>query len=142
MGGILSFVSQIFRPAAELIDDLHTSEEEKLAKKAALLEVQARFLESALQYEQEQLTARAEIITAEAKSEHWLTATWRPITMLTFVSAVMAYWFGVTPDTLPPEHVDRMFTLVQIGVGGYIGGRSVEKVVPAAIKALKQKEHT
>jgi hypothetical protein len=57
--------------------------------------------------------------------------------MLAFVAAIMGYWFGLTPDTIPPEAVDSMFTLVQIGLGGYVVGRSAEKVVPGIIKAWK-----
>jgi hypothetical protein len=47
--------------------------------------------------------------------------------MLWFAGLVGAYWFGWTPPNLPEARVADLFTLVQIGVGGYIGGRSVEK---------------
>ena len=139
---VLSLIGQIFKPAAELIDNLHTSEEEKLQQKAVLLQLQTDFLIQGLQYEQEQLKAKAEIITAEAKSEHWITATWRPITMLAFVAAILAYWFGLTPDTLPPDAINEMFLLVQIGLGGYVVGRSAEKIVPGMVEAFKKKEQT
>ncbi len=36
-GVIAEFVSGIFKPAADLIDNLHTSEEEKLKAKAGLV---------------------------------------------------------------------------------------------------------
>lgn len=136
---ILSFVGQIFKPAADLIDSLHTSDDERLQAKSTMLQMQAAFLVEALGYEKAQLEAQAGIVRAEAQSTHWLTANWRPITMLSFVAATLAYWFGLTPD-LPPESVEAMFTLVQIGVGGYVVGRSVEKVVPPAIRAFKEKE--
>lgn len=139
---VLNLIGQIFEPAATLIDNLHTSKEEKLQQKAILLKLQTDFLIQGLEYEQEQLKAKAAIITAEAKSDSWITRSWRPITMLSFVGATLAYWFGLTPDTLPPEAVDNMFLLVQIGIGGYVTGRSLEKVVPAAIDAFKKKEKT
>ena len=139
---LFSLIGQIFKPAAELVDNIHTSEDEKLARKAQMLELQVQFLEYALEYEQDQLKQKAKIITAEANSESWVTRSWRPITMLAFVACTMAYWFGLTPDTLPESAVDNMFTLIQIGVGGYIGGRSAEKSVPAVIRAMKEKEDT
>ena len=139
---VLNLIGQIFKPATELIDNLHTSEEEKLQQKAVLLQLQTDFLIQGLQYEEEQMKQKAAIITAEAKSESWITRSWRPITMLAFVAATMAYWFGLTPDDLPPEAVESMFFLVQIGVGGYVTGRSLEKVVPAAVSAFKEKEKT
>lgn len=136
---VLSFIGQIFKPAAELIDNLHTSDHERLTAKATMLQLQVEFLEEALNYEKAQLEAKSRIIEAEAKSEHWLTSTWRPITMLIFVAATTAHWFGFTPE-LPQETVDQMFTLIQIGVGGYLTGRSVEKVTPAIVRAFKERE--
>jgi hypothetical protein len=35
-----------------------------------------------------------------------------------------------------------MYSLVQIGVGGYIASRGVEKVAPGIIEAFKKKERT
>lgn len=139
---VLNLVGQIFKPAMDMIDNVHTSTEEKLSKKAQLLELQASFLVQALEYESDQLKQKAKIITTEAKSEHWVTATWRPITMLSFVAAILAYWFGLTPNTIPPEAVDEMFLLVQIGLGGYVVGRSAEKVIPNVMTAMKAKEKT
>jgi hypothetical protein len=133
---LFQLIGQVFKPAADLIDNLHTSKEEKLQQKAVLLELQTGFLENALQYEQEQLKAKAAIITAEAKSDHFLTATWRPITMLTFLALVVCDQFGLLTFRL----ADDAWTLLQIGLGGYVVGRSVEKVVPSVTQALKKKD--
>ena len=84
--GVVELIAGIFKPAAELVDELHTSEEEKLKAKGHLLDVQAAAMERVFDYEQETLKAKAGIIQAEAQSEHWVTATWRPITMLTFLA--------------------------------------------------------
>jgi len=140
MIGLLGFIREVFKPAAKLVDELHTSDDERLAAKAALLEVQVDFLEKGLDYETAQLEAKARIIEAEAKSEHWLTSTWRPATMVTFVLLTVAYWFGLTPDGLSEERVADVFDLIKIGLGGYLVGRSVEKVVPATVAAFKSKE--
>ena len=137
---LLGLLGDIFKPAAELIDNLHTSDEERLDAKARMLETQTKFLEYALDFESKALEAKAAIITAEAKSEHWVTATWRPVTMLAFVVAILAYWFGLTPDSMPEEAVMAMFSLVKIGLGGYVIGRSAEKIVPGVVSALKKKD--
>ena len=126
----LDLVVGIFKPAAELIDELHTSEEEKLQKKNELLQIQAAAMDAALQYEKDLLTAKADIVYAEASSEHWLTATWRPIVMLGLFSLVMLDSFGWLPNRLSEE----AWTLLQVGIGGYVVGRSVEK----GIKTFKQ----
>jgi hypothetical protein len=133
---VLQLIGQIFKPAADLIDNLHTSEDEKLQRKATLLELQTDFLEQALEYEQEQLKAKAAIITAEAQSQSWIARNWRPLTMLTFLGLVVCDSF----DLLAWRLADQAWTLLQIGLGGYVVGRSVEKVVPAATEALKKKD--
>jgi len=92
--GLTDLVAGIFKPAAQLIDDLHTSKEEKLQQKAKLLEIQAMTLDKGLQYELETLRARAGIVQAEAESEHWVTATWRPITMLVMVGLAVGDALG------------------------------------------------
>lgn len=121
----LDLIAGIFKPAAELIDELHTSEEEKLEQKRRLLEIQAMVLDSSLEYEKEMMASRAEIINSEAKSEHWITATWRPITMLTFLALAVGDSLGLLQTPLR----DEAWTLLQIGLGGYVVGRSAEKVI-------------
>ena len=45
---VLGLIGQIFKPAMEMIDNVHTSTEEKLQQKAQLLELQTAFLVEAL----------------------------------------------------------------------------------------------
>ena len=135
---VLSLIGQIFKPATELIDNLHTSTEEKLQQKAVLLQLQTDFLKEGLAYEQEQLKQKAAIIMAETKSESWITRNWRPITMLTFLALVVLDQTGQLAFRL----ADEAWLLLQMGLGGYVVGRSVEKIGPAAIKALKGKDET
>ena len=144
---ILNFIGQIFEPAAKLIDELHTSGEEKLTLKAKLLEIQTGVITQSIELEKTAIEAKASIIITEAKSDSWLTKSWRPIVMLSLAASVLAYWFGLTPtdsstglSTIPLEIVNRMFSLVQLGVGGYIASRGAEKIVPKIVGALKEKE--
>lgn len=133
---IFSLIREIFNPAVKLVDEVHTSEEEKLQHKAATLESYVNALEVALDYESDMFSRQAEIVQKEAESEHWLTSTWRPITMLTFLCLVVCDQFGWLTFRLAPE----AWTLLQIGLGGYVVGRSVEKVAPKVISAFKQKD--
>ena len=85
--------------------------------------------------ESKMMEAQAKTIVAEASSEHWLVAAWRPITMLVFVAIIannyilVPYFnlFGVPVVSLdiPPP----MWTLLQLGIGGYIASRGAEKMV-------------
>ena len=90
-----------------------------------------------------ELEEAGKIITAEASSEHWLVASWRPITMLVFVviianNYILAPYIDMFFDTdvaleLPPQ----MWDLLKIGIGGYIVGRTGEKMVKS-YKAPKE----
>ena len=128
--GITDLIAGIFKPAVELVDELHTSTEEKLKAKGHLLDVQAAAMQRVFDYEAEMLEAKSKIVHAEASSQHWLTANWRPITMLTFLTLVVGDSLGWLPNDLR----DETFLLLEIGLGGYILGRSGEKIA----KIMKQ----
>lgn len=81
--------------------------------------------------ESELLKAASSTVQAEIAGESWLQRNWRPMTMVSFNVAIMGYWFGLTPE-LPAYAVESMFTLLQIGIGGYIFGRSAEKIAESA----------
>jgi|SRR5690606_14789918 len=78
-----------------------------------------------------ELESATAIILAEAGGESWLQRNWRPLTMLWFVGLVGAYWLGLAPDYLVanPQVVGDLFGIVQVGLGGYVVGRSAEKIM-------------
>jgi len=74
--------------------------------------------------------AAAQIISAESRSESWLTRTWRPIVVLSFTGVLFGYFFGYVPSAnVTPEIVNRIFDLVEYSVLGYMGMRSADKWV-------------
>ena len=85
--------------------------------------------------------AASDIILAEAKSEHWITSSWRPLLMLT-ITAIVAWNFLFAPliemvvvlstgSDLPLmiDLPEELWMLLTIGVGGYTLGRAGEKIV-------------
>ena len=122
---ILGFIGGIFKPAVDLIDNVHTSEEEKLQLRNELVKTQAEVAAKMLEYESKVVDIQAQVMTSEAKS-NWFTASWRPITMITFLVLVVCDSFGLLPFRLANE----AWELLKIGIGGYIGARSIEKVLP------------
>jgi hypothetical protein len=114
--------------ALELIDEFIDTPEEKSKAAARLKELQDNG-------ELARMAQRAGIITAEAQSEHFITATWRPITMLVFVAIIannyilypyMSLFWAEAPRLELPEH---MWELLKIGIGGYICFRGGEKIM-------------
>ena len=83
-------------------------------------------------------SAAAKIINTEAASSHWLAANWRPLTMLVFVGLIVARWFGWAAPNLSETEYIKLWSIVEFGLGGYVVGRSVEKIVPSIAAALKR----
>ena len=125
--GILSLILQVLNgPVGETIDKYFDNAKEKEAfKNAVQLEV--------LKNEKQIQDLAGSIILAEAKSEHTITAIWRPLLMLiivfivgwnyAFIPVLGALGFDIAILDLPPQ----LWTLLTVGVGGYTVGRSAEK---------------
>lgn len=82
--------------------------------------------------------AAADIIKTEAQSQHWLAAIWRPVVMLTFTGLIVARWFGWAAPNLTEAEYLKLWSIVEFGLGGYVVGRSVEKIVPSIAGVLKR----
>lgn len=124
MLSILGFIADIFKPAAKLVDDLHTSEEETLKIKEVMFKMEQEMTLKMMEYESQLLTAKTDIIKSEANSASWIARNWRPITMLSFLILVIADSLNWLPSPLAKE----AWTMLQIGLGGYVVGRSGEKI--------------
>lgn len=80
--------------------------------------------------------AASGVIIAEAEGESWLQRNWRPLLMIWFSVLIGAYWFGFVPINMPLSVVESLFSLVQIGVGGYVVGRTGEKIAATLAPVL------
>ena len=123
--GMLDFLSGIIKPITDLIDSLTTTEKEKKELSNELVRIENQFLSKALEYESKLLDSQARIVEAEAKGQSWLQRNWRPITMFTFLILVVCDSFGFLKFRLSNE----AWLLLQIGLGGYMVGRTGEKIV-------------
>lgn len=124
MLSILGFIADIFKPAADLIDNLHTSEEEVLKIKESMFKIEQATTLKMMEYESQLLESRTKIISAEATGASWIQRNWRPVTMLTFLVLVVLDSLKILPTPLAEE----AWTMLQIGLGGYVVGRSGEKI--------------
>lgn len=127
MLGILGFIKDIFSPAAKLIDDLHTSGEETMEFEKVMFKMEQEMTLRMMDYESQLLTAQTNIISAEANGASWIQRNWRPMTMLTFLGLVVLDTFQWLPSPLAKE----AWTMLQLGLGGYVVGRSGEKIAKA-----------
>ena len=129
VAGGLALVDQLvrlFTPINRLVDDINATDEERATRRAELAKLQNEALALALALEREKLAAQAGLVAAEAGGASWLQRNWRPVTMLSFLGLVVADAFGLLAFRL----ADQVWLLLQIGLGGYVVGRSVEKISP------------
>ncbi len=115
-----------------IIDDLHTSGEEKAEAKQKLAALEAATMLSLAEVGKAFVEAQRDVIVAEAKGESWIQRSWRPVAMLVLLGLIV--WTVIPAsifdlelqwDAIP----DKAWGLLTIGIGGYIGARTVEKVV-------------
>lgn len=78
-----------------------------------------------------ELKGAVEIVVAEARGESWVQRSWRPLTMLAFVAVILWQWVGPLFTDQVPTVPNDLYELIKIGLGGYVVGRSAEKVASA-----------
>jgi hypothetical protein len=104
------------------LDKLFTSKEEKIKAQNVIKEILVK-----KQIELQQL--QTEIIVTEAKG-NWLQRSWRPILMLAFGFIVIYVKFLAPVLGLPiPPLENEFWNLLQLGIGGYVIGRTGEKMM-------------
>jgi len=123
---VIPVVGKIFDGLFGVIDQAVEDKDEANKLKAQLEQV---FKNADLTKFTEQIRAQKDIIVAEAQSESWIARTWRPIVMLFFAGLVGAHWLGCTPPNLAEAVVLKLLAIVQVGIGGYVIGRTAEKCV-------------
>lgn len=135
---VFNFISSIFKPATDLVDNLHTSDEEKLKLQNEFTKLRNEAAAKLLDYESKLVDAKSKVILAEAQGQSWLQRNWRPLMMVWFAFLLGCFWFGIIPKNMTQETINNLFTLLQIGIGGYIAGRSAEKIVPKITEVMKK----
>jgi len=109
--------------ASNIIDEVVTTEEEKLSLKLQM----KTMIENAKASAQEQVTRRWE---ADAKAG-WLPANIRPITLifLTIVFVIISVFDGnIGGFSISPAYVPIYQTLLLCVYSAYFAGRSIEKI--------------
>lgn len=130
----MSFLSNLFGKGAKeitdsvgnVIDNLSTSDNEKLSAKAELTDIVLKALNS-LQ------NAQRDVMITEMKG-NWLQKSWRPLTMLTFVVLLVLRWTGLATHDLPVELESQLMDIIKLGLGGYVIGRSAENITKSVTK--------
>lgn len=89
----------------------------------------------------ELLQVRKDLLLVEMQGSK-LQRNWRPILMLLF-GGIIAYGIVLAPifshffNIPEPELSHEMWSVLELSIGGYVMGRSAEKIVPGAVNVFK-----
>ena len=92
-------------------------------------QLEAELLELLVEHEQEMARSRSAAVVEEARG-NWLQRSWRPIVMLTFAVVILS---GMFMESTLLSDSSRLWDLLEIGLGGYVIGRSGEKVTESLL---------
>ena len=111
--------------AIDKIDKSDEKLEMQLKYKQLLMEIEGSYLN----YENKLLESQSKIVEAEAKGDSWLQRNWRPMLMVICMfimlnNYVLVPYFNIPVATLD----DHIWRLMEMGVTGYVAGRSLEKI--------------
>jgi uncharacterized protein YacL len=123
----------------KVVDLVKGYQQKKLSESALRAEVEKAVLGTF----SEVAKSQADIISAEMRSESWLQRNWRPTVAITFafiplfyglIMPVMVSWMGFQPVRIGDDLLKWIMDVVVICLGGYIGGRSLEKIVEKIVR--------
>ena len=116
--------AELVKGVGGVIDNLHTSKEEKLEAERKIKELMANY-----EVEMEKnITSRWE---ADLKSDSWLSKNVRPMTLIFLIVCTMLLIFidaGALNFEVKSSWVDLLQLVLITVIGAYFGGRSLEKV--------------
>ena len=116
--------SELVKSVGGVIDNLHTSQDEKLAAELKIKELIANY---EVQMEKE-ISSRWE---ADMKSDSWLSKNVRPMTLIFLVVSTVLLIFidaGVINFVVEAKWTDLLQLVLITVIAAYFGGRSIEKV--------------
>ena len=117
---VLEGLKNVVGAVGKVIDGLTLPAREKRQLEADLLTLLA-------EYEKEMVRSRSAAVVEEARG-NWMQRSWRPLVMLTFASVILIGTFTSLPLLADSS---RFWDLLEIGLGGYVVGRSGEKIMQA-----------
>jgi hypothetical protein len=115
--------ADLVKGVGSVIDDLHTSKEEKLAAEQKIKELVAN-------YEIEMEKQISDRWTADMKSDSWLSKNVRPMVLIFLVISTVLMIFidaGTINFEVEPKWTDLLQLVLITVIGAYFGGRSFEK---------------
>ena len=119
-----SGAAELVKGIGGVVDNLHTSKEEKLA-------AELKIKEMVMSYEAEMQKQVTERWKMDMASDSWLSKNIRPLVLIFLVVSTVLLVFidaGVIAFEVKASWVDLLQLVLITVIGAYFGGRSLEKV--------------
>ena len=116
--------AELVKGVGGVIDNLHTSDEEKLAAEAKIKDL-------VMGYEAEMQKQITERWKMDMNSDSWLSKNIRPLVLVFLVISTVLIIFidaGVISFNVEDKWTDLLQLVLITVIGAYFGGRSLEKV--------------
>ena len=116
--------AELVKGVGGVIDNLHTSKEEKLAAEAKIKDI-------VMGYEAEMQKQVTERWKMDMQSDSWLSKNIRPLVLVFLVVATVLLIFidaGTINFVVEDKWTDLLQLVLITVIGAYFGGRSLEKV--------------
>lgn len=135
--------TKLVEAASNLVGNIGDAFDKNFTSKEEKLEAKNKLLSEANSLVKDVLASQKEILLSETQG-NTLQRIWRPIVMLAF-AGIVVYSFFLQPAFFPNaidvhESLPQEFwSLLKIGLGGYVLGRSAEKISGKVADTLKKK---
>ena len=131
---IFSFISSIIGPIGKILDDVITSDEERLTLRNELAKIEAGVTVKAIELDKKIVGDQTKIQVAELKQESWFVkaarpfATWALVSIILFTYVAAPFIRYIWDIDIPKIDDTAIITLGAIS-GTHTLGRSIEKVL-------------
>ena len=118
----MGVLQNVIREIGDIVNRLSVSSKEKQ-------KIQEEIQSLVYRYKSELVREQSAAVGEEARGK-WLQRSWRPIVMLAFALVILS---GMFMESTLLSDSSRLWDLLEIGLGGYVIGRSGEKVTESLL---------
>ena len=122
----MGVLQNVIREIGDIVNRLSVSSKEKQ-------KIQEEIQSLVYRYKSELVREQSAAVGEEARG-NWLQRSWRPLVMLVFALIVLVGTFTTLPIL---SDTSRFWDLLEIGLGGYVVGRSGEKIMQSLTRKTR-----
>lgn len=143
MGAIDIFTSDIVKDVGEGLDNLFTSDEERLQAKNVFAGINERIVKAGNDLSAKMNQALSDRHKVDMNSDSWLSKNVRPLALVVMTIATLSFVFFVHPKTTIELDAYKvklalLTSLDTLIFGFYFGSRGVEKVAASVAKVMNR----